>query len=286
MLGLDQLRSIMPGSGPAADRFLQPLEDAMGKFEISTPARQAAFLAQLAHESNQLRATEENLNYGWKGLRLTFPKYFRTDAEAKACERKPEQIANRAYANRNGNGSEESGDGWRYRGRGPIQLTGRANYRACGAAIGIDLEAEPDRLQDPLAGALAAAWFWGTRGLNALADLGTAQAFRDITRRINGGLNGLEDRIAFWNRARSALGLEALEALRPRRRAKPKPKPTKKKIAKVKPPKKKIAKVKPAKRVAAKSRVKKAAPVRRKTARRTVAKKKPARAGRGPSRRR
>jgi putative chitinase len=272
MLSPDQLKAIMPRADAAADRFLQPLEEAMARFEIVTPARQAAFLAQLAHESNQLRATEENLNYGWKGLRAVFPKHFRTDAEARAYERKPERIANRAYANRIGNGPESSGDGWRYRGRGPIQLTGRENYRACGAAIGIDLEADPDRLRDPDAGALAAAWFWGTRGLNALADRGTRQAFRDITRRINGGLNGLEDRIAYWQRACGVLGFEVLEALRRGRR------PKRKAV-------KKTAKTKPAKRTVAKRSPVKAAPRRGAAKNRSRAKRKAARPARARARR-
>ena len=176
----------------------------------------AAFLAQLAHESGQLRRWNENLGYRWQGLRQVFPKYFKTDAEAQAFDRQDERIANRVYGGRLGNGPEESGDGWRYRGRGPIQLTGKDNYRTCGAAIGVDLVSQPERLETPEVGCLAAGWFWTKRGLNALADAGD---FVTITKKINGGLIGLEDREAFWERAKAAFGVAApaMAAARPRR---------------------------------------------------------------------
>jgi putative chitinase len=129
----------MPRAASIADRVIPALDAAMQRFQIDAPARRAAFLAQLAHESGQLQRWTENLNYGWQGLLKTFSKYFRTEAEARNLERKPERIANRVYGGRMGNGDEASGDGWRYRGRGPIQLTGKDNYRICGTAIGVDL---------------------------------------------------------------------------------------------------------------------------------------------------
>ncbi|MFM8991040.1 MAG: glycoside hydrolase family 19 protein, partial [Alphaproteobacteria bacterium] len=146
-------------------------------------------------------------NYAWDGLRKVFPRHFRSDAEAQAYDRQPERIANRVYANRMLNGDEASGDGWRFRGRGPIQVTGRENYRKAGQALGMGLESDPDRMLDPATGCLAAAWFWHSRGLNTLADADSENGFREITRRINGGFLGLEDRIHYWERARQVLGL-------------------------------------------------------------------------------
>ena len=136
MITRAQLLSVMPNSAAVVDRFLKPLSGAMSAYAINTPARQAAFLAQLAHESAELRRTQENLNYSWDRLRKVFPRYFRSDAEAQAYDRQPERIANRVYANRMLNGDETSGDGWRFRGRGPIQVTGRENYRKSGQALG------------------------------------------------------------------------------------------------------------------------------------------------------
>lgn len=204
MLTRDELVAVMPHAAGNADRVLPALDAAMQRFDITTPAREAAFLAQLAHESGELRRWTENLNYGWTGLRKTFPKYFATDVDAQAYDRKPERIANRVYGDRLGNGPEASGDGWRYRGRGPIQLTGKDNYQACGRAIGVDLVGAPERVETPEVGCLAAAWFWASRGLNALADVGD---FKTITRRINGGLIGFEDRAAFWRRAKGVFGV-------------------------------------------------------------------------------
>jgi predicted chitinase len=139
----------MPLAANVADTVVDALDAAMGRFEIDTPLRMAAFVAQLAHESGQLQRWTKNLSYRWERLRVVFPRYFRTDAEAQAFDRQPERIANRVYADRMGNGPEASGDGWRYRGRGPIQLTGRDNYRACGAAIGADLIGEPNVVATP-----------------------------------------------------------------------------------------------------------------------------------------
>lgn len=207
MLTRAQLLAFMPNAANAADRFVRPLNEALERYSINTPARQAAFLAQLAHESAELRRTQENLNYSWERLRKVFPRYFRTDAEAQSYDRQAERVANRVYANRMLNGDETSGDGWRYRGRGPIQVTGRENYRKCGQALGMNLESDPDRMLDPTVGCLAAAWFWHSRGLNSLADADDENGFREITRRINGGFTGLVERIGFWEKAREAVGL-------------------------------------------------------------------------------
>ena len=204
-----ELAAVMPLAAKAPDAVVGALDAAMRRFEIATPARMAAFCAQLAHESGQLQRWTENLSYRWERLRQVFPKYFPSDAEARPFDRKPERIANRVYANRMGNGPEASGDGWRYRGRGPIQLTGKDNYRACGQGIGVDLVDDPDLLVTPEPGCLAAAWFWARNGLNALADAGD---FVTITRRINGGLNGLAERREFWERAKAVFGVPAVAA--------------------------------------------------------------------------
>lgn len=168
----DQLRRIMPNLSQAdAQRYLPYLNSAMNEAGITTPARRAAFLAQLGHESGGL-------------------KYF-------------EEIASgAAYEGRSDLGNTQPGDGRRFKGRGPIQLTGRANYREAGRALGIDLENHPERAADPDVGFRIAAWFWRTRGLNGLADQGN---FREITHRINGGYNGLADREAYWARARQVV---------------------------------------------------------------------------------
>jgi hypothetical protein len=181
------------------------------------------------------------------------------------------------YANRIGNGNEASGDGWRYRGRGPIQLTGRANYRACGAAIGMDIEATPDLVQEPVAGALAAAWFWSVNKLNALADADTVKSCEAISAKVNGKnpAHGLSERLAFWKSGRGALGMQPLESLprsaMPATAARPRPKatPVKATVANVKPAKGKTAKSKPAKATVAK---RKAAPSKSVKAKSTKAK--------------
>lgn len=184
-----------------AEKWAVPLTRAMARFDISSPARQAAFLAQVAHESQRLSRVEENLNYRADRLQQMFPRYFDQKLAADYA-RQPQRIASRIYAGRHGNGFEAGGDGWRYRGRGLIQITFRANYRECGLALGVDLEAEPDRLLEPDLAALSAGWFWQKNDLNSLADAGD---FRRITVRINGALNGQEDRLALYAMAKAAL---------------------------------------------------------------------------------
>lgn len=200
MLTFDVLHAIMPKAN--APVWAPALEAAMGEFDISTPPRAAAFLAQLAHESSELTRLSENLNYSVEGLLKTWPKRFNPLTALKVA-RNPEAIANVVYANRNGNGDEASGDGWKYRGRGPIQLTGRGNYVKAGDALGQPLEANPDSVIAPMVGSRVAAWFWDNRKLNALAD---ARQFLSITKAINGGTNGLDERERYYRVAQQALG--------------------------------------------------------------------------------
>ena len=164
------------------------------KFGVNTPLRLAHFLAQTGHESGGFKVVNENLNYGAKGLTSIFKKYF-TEESAKEFERKPEKIANIVYANRMGNGPQASGEGWKFRGRGYIQLTGKDNYSAFDKTVDDNIIESPDLIATkyPL---LSAAWFWSKNGLNTIADLGaTDEAVTKITKRVNGGTIGLEDRI-------------------------------------------------------------------------------------------
>jgi putative chitinase len=163
-----------------------------------SPHRAAHFFAQTAHESGNFKAFSENLNYSAKGLRSIFGKYFPTDALARAYERKPEKIANRVYANRMGNGDEASGEGWLYKGRGPLQLTGKNNYRAFGKYIGREQEIldNPDIVANEL-GFESALWFFDANKLWSICDQGINDAtIVALTRRINGGQHGIEDRKA------------------------------------------------------------------------------------------
>lgn len=191
-----------------AETWNAPLAGAMSEFDIVPVARMAAFLAQLAHESVELTHTQENLNYSASLLLKTFPRYFDlTTSEAFA--RQPQRIANHVYANRLGNGDEASGDGWEFRGRGPIQLTGKSNYEAAGSALGLDLVGNPDAILAPTVGARVAGWFWASHRLNELADSGD---FVQITRTINGGLLGLAERRAYFDHAMALLRSSPTEA--------------------------------------------------------------------------
>jgi putative chitinase len=196
-----QIVAILPGAAKVAGKFTPGLNAAMAKYQITTPARMAAFIAQVGHESGQLTAVVENLNYSAQALQVTWPSRFSAE-QAAACARQPEKIANIAYASRMGNGAPGSGDGWKYRGRGLIQVTGKANYQKCGDALGLDLIAQPELLEQPANAAMSAAWFWSANGLNPLADAGDLHA---ITRKINGGLNGYADRAAIYARALKVL---------------------------------------------------------------------------------
>ena len=187
-MNIDKLKGVIP------DSVISQIDSVKEKFEINTALRLAHFLAQCSHESGGFKLTQENLNYSGKGLLATFPKYFDA-ATALAYERKPEKIANVVYANRMGNGDKASGDGYKFRGRGYIQLTGHDNYAAFGKAIGEDILASPDLIATkyPLA---SAAWFWNKNKINAIADGGaTSEVVAKVTRKVNGGVIGLDDRI-------------------------------------------------------------------------------------------
>ncbi len=191
--------------GPYAERFgptaLPELNTILRQYGINKNTKRFThFMAQVAHESANFRLLEENLKYSAERLLVVFPKYFKTPEDAQAYALQPEKIANRIYASRMGNGDEASGDGWRYRGRGFIQLTGRENYRKIGAKIGEDLEANPDRVATELPVALKTACaYWDDRNLNALAD---ADDIRAITKKINGGYHGLAERERLLAKAR------------------------------------------------------------------------------------
>ena len=180
--------------------WLEPLTAAFARFEINTPERQAAFIGQCAHESANFKTLQENLNYSAKGLNATWPSRFPSEAEAQPYHRQPEKIANKVYSGRMGN--LEDGDGWKYRGRGLIQLTGKDNYRLASDALGVDFIADPDLVLTKEYAALTAAWYWNKRGLNKEAD---AKDFTGMTKKINGGVIGLADRVAHINTALGVL---------------------------------------------------------------------------------
>jgi len=172
----------------------------LDKNGINTPLRLAHFFGQLEHESG-LKPISENLNYGASGLIRIFRKYF-TDLEAIKFQRQPKKIANRVYANRMGNGNEASGEGWKYRGRGFIQLTGKENYHRLSNDTDIDFLHNPDLLLDEAKAMIGAIWFWNKNNLNKYAD---KDDVRGITKSINGGFNGLDDRIAKVNKWKKLL---------------------------------------------------------------------------------
>lgn len=179
--------------------YITPLEDACVMFNIDTPQRQSMFLAQIAHESSGFERLEESMNYGPGRLLAVFPRYFTAEEAVEFAHDGP-RIAERVYGGRLGNGPEGAGDGWRYRGRGFIQLTGRGNYRKAGRALVLPLEDDPDLAANPREAAMIAGWYWEENGCNALADAGN---FEGVTRRINGGLNGYDSRKAWLDAFRS-----------------------------------------------------------------------------------
>jgi putative chitinase len=185
-------------------KWLEPLKETFEKYQIDTPRRQACFLGQTMHESGSFKFTRENLNYSAKALMATWPSRFPDLETASQFERQPEKIANKVYSGRMGN--TEDGDGAKYIGRGLIQVTGKENYTHCGEALGLDLVANPQLLEEPRYAALSAGWFWNKKGLNALADEGTSNSFEVMTKRINGGLLGLDDRKSKMIEAFKALG--------------------------------------------------------------------------------
>ena len=192
-LKLEGLRGHIP------DAVIAQIPDTAAKFEINTPLRLAHFLAQCGHESGGFRLTKENLNYSAKGLNGTFKKYFPTEAAAKPYERQPAKIANKVYGGRMGNGPESSGEGSKFCGRGYIQLTGKDNYTAFGKSINEDMTVNPDKVASDYA-LLSAAWFFSKNGLHKMADGGAGvDTVKAITKRVNGGYIGIDDRIKHFN---------------------------------------------------------------------------------------
>lgn len=204
MITYEQLLAINSNKNPEMCKYyIDALNKVLPEYKINTKLRLCHFLAQILHESGNLKYKSENLNYSAKALRSVFPKYFKTDEIANQYARKPEKIANRVYANRMGNGDEASGDGWLFRGRGLIQLTGHDNYKLCGASIKLNLLENPDLLINTAEASIkAACWFWDKNNLNILAD---KDDIKTITKRINGGYNGIEDRESILKRAKSVL---------------------------------------------------------------------------------
>jgi len=204
-LTLDQLRQLIP-KNPYVQQWHNALSQLLPDYEINTKQRIAAFIAQCAHESANFTALKENLNYRAATLRKIFPKYFPTDELAQqyaSMPNKQEAIANKVYGNRMGNGPESSGDGYRFCGRGLIQLTGRENYSWFAASLGISVEEASEYLETFEGAAQSACWFWETNKLNQWADAGDILM---LTKRINGGPIGLEDRIKHYNHALHVLG--------------------------------------------------------------------------------
>jgi len=201
-LTLDQLKQIVP-KNPYIDYWHRALAQLLPDYDITTPQRMAAFLAQCAHESGGFTAIKENLNYRAVTLRKVFPKYFPSDELAQQYANKPQMIANKVYANRMGNGDEASGDGYRYCGRGLIQLTGRDNYFWFASSLEITPEAASEYMETFEGAAQSACWFWETNNLNQWAD---KSDILTLTKRINGGTIGLEDRIKHYEHAKHVLG--------------------------------------------------------------------------------
>jgi putative chitinase len=197
----EQLSQILPNCKDP-DTWAYELDQILPQYGVVTKEQVASFLSQVGHESAHLNILSENLNYSVQGLRNVFGKYFPSEAMAIKYARQPRAIASRVYANRMGNGSEQSQDGWLYRGRGLIMLTGKSNYTACSLDLFGDhrLVAYPDLLTEPRYAIMGACWFWNANDLNRYAG-----DVRTTTKRVNGGYNGLADRIEIYERAMSVL---------------------------------------------------------------------------------
>ena len=209
---IDRLTGLLEAMGirhALAVQWLPHISQAAHRYQIdASPRRLAAWLATIAHESARLTSVVENLNYSAMGLAQTWPARYadmtgQPNATAQRIARKPEDIANLTYSGRMGNGSAGSGDGWRYRGRGLIQITGRANYAQSGAELGLDLINKPEQLEQPYLAAMSAAEWWHRHGCNVFADVGD---MAEVTRRVNGGLTGLDDRLKLYSTALAYLG--------------------------------------------------------------------------------
>lgn len=197
MITAEQLKMLQ-----IAEDWLEPLNEAFTRYEINTPLRMAAFIGQCSHESGNFKTLQENLNYSAEGLCRVWPSRFPTLDSAQPYHRNPDKIANKVYGGRMGNGAEETEEGSLYKGRGLIQLTGKDNYRLASDALGEDFIHSPDLVLAPKYAALSAAWFWNKRGLNKEAD---AKDYTGMTKKINGGVIGLEDRIKHINHALAVL---------------------------------------------------------------------------------
>jgi putative chitinase len=202
MITLEQLKQLIP-TNQYVEQWHEALEQLLPEYEIDTPHRIAAFIAQCSHESGGFTSLKENLNYRAETLRKVFPKYF-TESSAQQFAGQQEAIANRVYANRMGNGPEESGDGYRYCGRGLIQLTGKDNYQNFADSLEMNVEELPDYLGTFEGAVQSACWFWENNNLNQWADKGDIVT---LTKRINGGTIGLEDRIKHYEHALHVLGV-------------------------------------------------------------------------------
>lgn len=201
ILTADQLGQLIKGNA-YINEWHKALTKLLPVYGIDTPLRVAAFIAQCAHESANFIVLRENLNYRWESLRKTFPKYFPTDDLAKQYEKQPQKIANRVYASRMGNGPEASGDGWKYHGRGLIQLTGKTNYQKFADASKKSLDDVPEYLKSFDGATESACWFWKTNNLNRFADV---KDMEGLTKAINGGLNGYPDRLKHYEHALKVL---------------------------------------------------------------------------------
>lgn len=211
MISREQLVTVMPECAHLIEKYVEPLNEAFDRFEINTPLRQAAFIAQCGHESTRFTRVEENLNYSANGLVRTFPSHF-TPESSKEFAYKPMRIANRVYANKGGNADEASGDGWRFRGRGLIQVTLKRNYINRGKRLVDNTQyfvESPDLLLEPEWAVRTACDYWDENGLNAYADRDSAAGFRNLTRLINKALRGLDDRLHLWRIAKASFGIPA-----------------------------------------------------------------------------
>jgi len=209
------LKQALPNLRDNAMPYTNMLEEICMAWKVDTDLRKCHYLANITHECADFSAMRENLNYSVKGLKDTFPKYFTKtgspptfdEQKLAAYARNPEKIANYVYANRMGNGSEASGDGWRYRGGGPIGLTGRDNYTRCGAWMGVDLAAAPDKISDPKTGLISSVWFWTVNKVYLNADKDDAIA---VCKGINGGTIGMPDRLDRLARLKRVFGIDGL----------------------------------------------------------------------------
>jgi putative chitinase len=197
------LKKVFP-KAKTPKKLFDAMDELFPKYSVDTPERIAGFLAQCGHESGGFRFVEENLNYSAKALDSVFGKYFKNgERDAKKYARKPEEIANVVYANRMGNGDEHSGDGWQFKGRGYIQLTGRNNYTSFAESVDVGLDDCIDYLKTPKGALESALWFWDTNKLNKYCD---KHDVKGMTKRVNGGYNGLEDREEKWEKVLELLG--------------------------------------------------------------------------------